>query len=83
MARERVEITGQRFGAWEALHRSDRLGKAGSFWMCRCDCGRLRTERSAALRNGTTKRCKACSMAALNTRRRDCVGVAEMPPSGG
>lgn len=57
---------GERFGKW-TLIREVRGGRrtGGQCWLCRCECGREKPIRVAALRRdqrvGITSQCKSCS----------------------
>ena len=52
----RIDLTGQRF---ERLTVLESVGKCGTSvtWLCRCDCGRITTVSSNALRRGRTHSC--------------------------
>lgn len=56
-----VDISGQRFGAWLVLHRADSDKDGRACWLCRCDCGTEKIQKSAKLRHGNTTRCRRCS----------------------
>lgn len=51
-----VDITGQRFHRFLVLER-DISRTNGTFWTCRCDCGKIKSVHSQHLRNGATKSC--------------------------
>lgn len=53
----RVNLTGQRFGKLTALKPVDIPTKAGSFWLCQCDCGNTTIANTANLKKGNTKSC--------------------------
>lgn len=53
----RVNLTGQRFGRLTALKPVDVPTKAGSFWLCQCDCGNTTIASTANLKTGNTKSC--------------------------
>lgn len=52
-----IDLTGQRYGTLTVL---ERVGNKGSFWKCRCDCGREKIIESRNLRSGGTKSCGHC-----------------------
>lgn len=55
-----IDLTGQRFGKLTVLRRdNDAIGR-GTCWMCQCDCGNVKSIRSATLVNGDSKSC-GCS----------------------
>lgn len=51
---QRRDITNQRFGKLVALYR---LPEVGSFWMCRCDCGKEIKVKLPNLLRGVTQSC--------------------------
>lgn len=54
-------LQGKRFGKWTVLNREpDIVSPAGTHytaWLCRCDCGTVRTVRSSSLLNGKSVSC--------------------------
>lgn len=62
----RIDITGQRFGRWQALARVAGTQR----WMCRCDCGTERSVTSANLRYGVSKSCGCTRSEMLRQRNR-------------
>lgn len=50
------DLTGARFGRWTVLRRSSG-GKHGPDWMCKCDCGTVRSVGAGRLKNGTSASC--------------------------
>ena len=53
-----IDLTGQRFGRLVVLKKDDnRLTKCGSYWICQCDCGKIKSIRSSSLRNGDIQSC--------------------------
>lgn len=53
-----IDLTGQRFGRLTVIEKDTSKGtKRGAFWRCRCDCGKIKTIGSGALRNGLTQSC--------------------------
>lgn len=59
------DISGQVFGSWTALKRSDRAGNNGkkNFWTCACVCGTTRDVAGATLKNGASSSCGCQSIA--------------------
>ena len=49
------DLTGERFGAWLALHPG-----AKDHWLCRCDCGETKEVNTSSLTKGTSKGCRGC-----------------------
>lgn len=54
--RERLDLTGQRFGRLTALRPAEYI-RPGTAWVCRCDCGQETVVRTDNLRYGRTKSC--------------------------
>ncbi|MCK4640622.1 MAG: hypothetical protein KAU06_04730 [Candidatus Marinimicrobia bacterium] len=54
-----IDLTGKRFGKWLVLSRALRPDSQnnGTWWKCKCDCGTIRSVRSATLRKGQSKSC--------------------------
>lgn len=54
----RVDLTGQRFGAWTVVGDSgDRSSSCEVMWACVCDCGETRTVRGSTLTKGISTSC--------------------------
>ena len=56
MSRKVKDLTGQRFGRWLILERAVKRGK-GTRYICRCDCGTVRTLYGDGLKSGNSKSC--------------------------
>src|SRR6476646_5999941 len=60
-SRRGPDITGQRFGRWNALRRGEDHrtpnGTIKPMWWCRCDCGTERLVQSPDLRSGRSQSC--------------------------
>lgn len=53
-----IDLTGQRFGRLTVIERDKTTNKTyGTFWICRCDCGNIKSIASLSLRNGSTQSC--------------------------
>lgn len=67
-----VDLTGQRFGMWTVLCKSQNNKTSGgnynTKWTCRCDCGTVKDVSSRSLRIGATTNC-GCK------RRKDYTGL--------
>ena len=62
----RKDLTGQRFNRLTVLQLdTERTSKSRSYWICKCDCGTIKSIRSDQLTSGKTKSC-GC----LNTEKR-------------
>lgn len=55
---QRIDITGNRYGRLTVLHKDfDRKTDCGSYWICKCDCGKIKSCRSSSLRRGEILSC--------------------------
>ena len=53
-----IDLTGQRFGRLTVIKKdTERKTKSGSYWICQCDCGNIKSVRSSSLRNGDIQSC--------------------------
>lgn len=52
-----VDLIGQRFGRLTVIGIDDRGTKGKTYWMCKCDCGAVKSVRSDSLRSGAIKSC--------------------------
>lgn len=53
-----IDLTNQKFGRLTVLYKDDsRKTSSGSYWKCRCDCGKEVSVRSLSLRNGDIQSC--------------------------
>ena len=55
-----IDLTGKRFGRWTVLCIDDsyeRKPKEGAYWLCRCDCGVVKSVAGRTLRGGSSKSC--------------------------
>ena len=51
------DISGQRFGNLTALYRTESNGKKQTYWVCKCDCGVIKSFGAGNLRSGGTTSC--------------------------
>ena len=51
-----VDITGQRFGRWTVIKRSETIKKQTT-WLCKCDCGTIKSVRGSDLKSGKSVSC--------------------------
>lgn len=66
-------MTGQRFGKWTVLCRDFTVETNSSsgrvaYWICKCDCGNLRSVNGVSLRRGISKSC-GCDAAKSTSER--------------
>lgn len=54
---KKKDITGIRFGNLVAIRQSNYMKNGMSYWLCRCDCGRLKDVRLSNLTCGKTLSC--------------------------
>lgn len=54
-----IDETGNVFGRWKVLGRSDNRGKRGdrTFWICECECGNIDEIEASNLRSGHSQSC--------------------------
>ena len=65
-----IDLTGQRFGAWTAIRRDKASTHKMTYWMCRCECGTMKSVRRDHLRNGETTSC-GCRFHGIDMAGRD------------
>lgn len=51
-----VDLTGQRFGMLTVIEKAESKNQM-AYWLCKCDCGKTTTVRTAYLKSGKTKSC--------------------------
>ena len=53
-----IDLTGSRFERLTVIERDNSIDSSkGSYWICKCDCGNIKSISSHNLRNGSTKFC--------------------------
>ena len=53
-----IDITGQKFGRLTVIEKdSNRITNSGSYWLCKCECGKIKSCRSSSLRRGEIQSC--------------------------
>lgn len=62
------DLTGMRFGRLVVLHRDFERKKDETRWICKCDCGAVKSINGISLKKGRTKSC-GCLQAELVTKR--------------
>lgn len=65
MKREDEPVIGARFGHWTVIGRDDARSR---YWMCRCDCGNIRSIRKDGLISGRTSSCGCITYNFARTR---------------
>lgn len=75
-----IDITGQKFGQWTVLYKTDKRSANGSiYWHCRCKCGNEKDVISASLRNGTSLSCGLHNVSKGNEKIRQLLEEAKIP----
>ena len=53
-----IDLTGQKFGRLTVLYKdNNRKTNSGSYWICKCDCGKIKSVKSSSLRRGEIQSC--------------------------
>lgn len=65
----RIDLTGQRIGAWTVIAYVGNVGQVLSSWLCRCDCGTERHVAGQSLRNKLTNSCGCMKGSAISKAR--------------
>ena len=53
-----IDLTGNKYGRLTVLKKDkERITKSGSYWICQCECGKIKSIRSSSLRNGDIVSC--------------------------
>jgi hypothetical protein len=68
-----VDITGQVFHRWTVIKYDDTKPGKKAFWICRCECGTIKSIFGSNLRLGTTKSC-GCLMLEVSKAPRNEYG---------
>ena len=51
------DLTGQKFGRWTVIERTESLNNRDTTWLCQCECGTIKAVLGKNLRNGRSKSC--------------------------
>lgn len=51
-----IDLTGRKFGRLTVIARAENKGEI-VFWLCECECGKVRVVQGCSLRSGRTKSC--------------------------
>ena len=53
-----IDLTDNKYGRLTVLHKdNERKSNSGSYWICKCDCGNIKSIKSSSLRRGETQSC--------------------------
>ena len=61
-----IDLTGNKYGRLTVLNKdNERKSSSGSYWICECECGNIKSVKSSSLRRGEITSCgcyrKACA----------------------
>lgn len=51
------DLTGRKFGRWLVLSKCNKNGSGSTMWLCRCECGTIKTVRHSSLTSGNSCSC--------------------------
>lgn len=54
------DLTGKRYGSITVIEKAKKLDKAGTRWLCKCDCGAVMNHRGFDLEQGRIRKCGLC-----------------------
>ena len=57
MGKGLIDLTGRRFERLLVLRRDTESTKKEPYWICKCDCGTIKSIAGTSLREGRTKSC--------------------------
>ena len=53
-----IDLTGNKYGRLTVLHKDDdKKTSSGSYWICQCDCGKIKSVKSSSLRRREIQSC--------------------------
>ena len=53
-----IDLTGHTYGRLTVLYKdNNRITKSGSYWICQCKCGKIKSIKSSSLRRGEIQSC--------------------------
>lgn len=53
-----IDLTGQKFGKLLVISKDiNKKTNSGSYWVCKCDCGKIKSVKSSSLRRGEIQSC--------------------------
>ena len=64
-----IDLTGQRFGRLTVIERDLNNKGNGAYWLCKCDCGNIKSIYGGNLRSGNTKSCGCLRVIDLTGQR--------------
>lgn len=73
---ELIDLTGKRFGRWAVIEHAGKTVHGENTWLCKCDCGTIKTVSGIDLRKGTSKSC-GCLARELSAQRKRTHGMTQ------
>lgn len=64
-----IDLTGKRFGRLTVLGIDEKNEKKWIQWLCKCDCGNIKSIHGQSLRRGLTKSCGCYNLEALSKNK--------------
>ena len=53
-----IDLTNNKYGRLTVLYKdTSRKTNSGSYWICQCDCGKIKSIKSSSLRRGEVESC--------------------------
>lgn len=78
---QKIDLTGQRFGRLVVVCESPKKPPSKAIrWLCRCDCGNLKTVAAFSLNNGSTRSC-GCLRKEVAINNIPCILVGDEHPN--
>ncbi len=73
MPSKKYIASGNRFSSWTVLREADfHNGRSHVFYICICDCGKIREVGGSELRLGKTTKCQSCANSETSLRHGEC-----------
>lgn len=56
------DLTSRQFGSWTVISKSQKPkgNQIGTYWVCKCKCGKLKTQPASSLVSGASTKCRSC-----------------------
>lgn len=72
-----IDLTGQKFGRLTVLYKdTTRTTNSGSYWVCQCECGTIKSIKSSSLRRGEILSC-GCLRNERSKQRKEELGLVD------
>ena len=69
-----IDLTGQKFGKWQVIKRSENKKNNQIYWVCKCECGTFKEVNGTSLRSGTSTNCGCVRRQKMSNKRQDLGG---------